>query len=200
MLTIILQVLGWLTFTLATATLGFWLRKYPTKKNAERASRILHLLFWVGIVPPTGLGFFSPGLKRYDEVLGFSPLPNLPILKGIGSLGLLIGTWLFIVSSISLWISGRGAAAIFLTKQVVKSNIYKLTRNPIALGLYLGSLGIGLLLGSTYLTLGSLIAVIPAHIFYLKFFEELELELRMGQPYQEYKQNVPFLLPRWSKK
>ena len=28
-----------------------------------------------------------------------------------------------------------------------------------------------------------------------KYFEELELELRYGQPYQEYKIGVPFLLP-----
>ena len=41
---------------------------------------------------------------------------------------------------------------------------------------YLECLGIGLALKSTYLTLASLVAVIPAHIFYLKHFEELELE------------------------
>ncbi len=64
-----------------------------------------------------------------------------------------------------------------------------------SLGLYLECVGIGLALGSTYLTLASLLAVMPAHIFYLKHFEELELELRFGQPYVQYRERVPFLIP-----
>jgi protein-S-isoprenylcysteine O-methyltransferase Ste14 len=51
--------------------------------------------------------------------------------------------------------------------------------------------------GSTYIALGALLVVIPVHVFYLKYFEEYELELRLGQPYVEYKRSVPFLLPRW---
>jgi protein-S-isoprenylcysteine O-methyltransferase Ste14 len=70
-------------------------------------------------------------------------------------------------------------------------------RNPMSLGLYLGSVGFGLLLRSTYLTLGVLLVVIPVHVFYLKYFEEYEMELRMGQSYLDYKRGVPFLLPRW---
>jgi protein-S-isoprenylcysteine O-methyltransferase Ste14 len=40
--------------------------------------------------------------------------------------------------------------------------------------------------------------LIPAHIFFLKYFEELELELRFGETYKQYKQTVPFLIPRLS--
>jgi len=32
----------------------------------------------------------------------------------------------------------------------------------------------------------------------LKFFEELELELRFGSSYLEYKRRVPFLIPRFT--
>jgi hypothetical protein len=39
--------------------------------------------------------------------------------------------------------------------------------------------------------------MIPVHLFYLKYFEEYELELRLGPSYLEYKQQVPFLVPRW---
>jgi protein-S-isoprenylcysteine O-methyltransferase Ste14 len=197
--TILLQVLGWLTFFSATIALGAWLRRYPSKKNAERTSRTMHLLFWIGIAPPTGFGLFSPGVTQYDQILGCSLLPNLPILLAIGCLGLFSGIYLIIVSSISLWLHGKGTNAIILTKQLVDNSIYKQTRNPMSLGFYLGALGIGLLFCSTYLVFGALIVVIPVHVFYLKYFEELELELRMGQPYQEYKKSVPFLLPRWSK-
>jgi hypothetical protein len=36
---------------------------------------------------------------------------------------------------------------------------------------------------------------IPAHLFALKYFEELELELRLGQSYLDYKEKTPFLFP-----
>ena len=45
------------------------------------------------------------------------------------------------------------------------------------------------------MTLGALLVVVPVHIIYLKYFEEYELKLRLGQPCVEYKQRVPFLLP-----
>ncbi len=69
-----------------------------------------------------------------------------------------------------------------------------------SLGYYLFALGFGLISGSTLLTLAVLLGLIPAHIFFLKYFEELELELRFGKSYQEYKQKTPFLFPRFSSK
>jgi protein-S-isoprenylcysteine O-methyltransferase Ste14 len=46
------------------------------------------------------------------------------------------------------------------------------------------------------MTLGAVLIVIPVHVFYLKYFEERELELRLGESYGEYKRRVPFLLPK----
>lgn len=68
-----------------------------------------------------------------------------------------------------------------------------------SLGFYSGCLALGFLAGSTYFTLWMLIEVIPSHILYLKIFEELELELRFGQPYIEYKKHTPFLIPNFRK-
>ena len=59
-------------------------------------------------------------------------------------------------------------------------------------GFYLSALALGFVSGSTFITLVVLLGLIPAHIFFLKYFEELELELRFGEPYKEYKQAVPF--------
>jgi len=86
-----------------------------------------------------------------------------------------------------------------LTKRIVAEDIYKRTRNPMSLGYYLFSLAIGFVSGSTLITLGVLLGVIPAHIFFLKYFEELELELRFGESYLEYKKNVPFLFPNFKR-
>lgn len=195
MFTIFLQVLGWLTFTIATIALGACLRKYPSKKNAEIASRILHFVFWMGIIPATGLGVFYPGLMDFDEILELNPLPSHSILLAVGTLMLLIGVYLFVVSNIVIRLSGKGAHAFLLTRRVATISIYRWIRNPMSLGFYFGAIGSGLLIGSTYWIAGAFFVVIPVHIFYLKYFEEYELELRLGRPYLEYKQKVPFLLP-----
>jgi protein-S-isoprenylcysteine O-methyltransferase Ste14 len=197
MVTIFLQMSGWLAFLAGTITLGAWLRSHPDKKNAENTSRILHLLFWIGVVPAAGLGVLYPGLTGFDRELGLSPLPRHPLTLTAGAWGLLMGTYLFIVSNIELGLSGDGAAAFLLTKRLVAANLYNRTRNPMSLGFYLGAVGFGLVVGSTYMTLGALLVVIPVHVFYLKYFEEYELELRLGQTYVKYKRSVPFLLPEW---
>jgi len=67
-----------------------------------------------------------------------------------------------------------------------------------SLGFYLLALALGFMSGSTSVTLYSLLGLIPAHIFFLKYFEELELKLRFGESYLQYKENVPFLIPRFS--
>ena len=64
-----------------------------------------------------------------------------------------------------------------------------------SLGYYLISLGVSLLAGSTYLACITLLPLIPAHAYNLKYFEEAELELRYGGIYSEYKRRVPFLIP-----
>jgi protein-S-isoprenylcysteine O-methyltransferase Ste14 len=193
---IIVQALAWLTFLIATIILGAWLRSNPNKSHAEITSRILHLLFWIFIVPLIGFGFIYPGISHFDKVLRLSSLPENLAISIIGALSLLIGMYLIIVSEIALIRFGKGVNALFLTKELVIYDLYQRLRNPMSLGFYLTSIGIGLLTGSTYLTLGALLIAIPAHIFYLKYFEEYELELRMGQPYVEYKQKVPCLLPK----
>jgi protein-S-isoprenylcysteine O-methyltransferase Ste14 len=197
MLTIVLQMLGWLTFLAGTIALGAWLRRHPGKRNAEITCRILHSLFWMGVVPAAVFGVFYPGLTRFDRELGLSPLPQHWVVITVGASGLLVGAYLMVISNVALRLLGKGANAFRLTRRLVVGSIYKRMRNPMSLGFYLESVGIGLLLGSTYMTLGALLVVIPVHVFYLKYFEEYELELRMGQPYVEYKQRVPFLLPRW---
>jgi protein-S-isoprenylcysteine O-methyltransferase Ste14 len=195
MFTIILQLLGWIAFIVASIILGAWLRKNPSKKGAERTSWVLHFLFWAGVAPPVGFGFFYPGLTHFDSVLGLQSLPQSSVLQLLGMTVLLIGAVFILTSNMALWILGSGANAFLLTKRLVADGIYQWTRNPMSLGIYLLAIAIGLLAGSTYLTAGALILFIPAHIFYLKYFEEYELELRLGQSYIEYKQRAPFLLP-----
>ena len=193
-----LGLLGLLAFIMGGWILGLWLRRNPSKVNAEKSSRIMHFLFFAGLGTPLLISIFYPGLTHLDELIGLNPLALKPFFLITGILLMLSGLYFLGMSNKTLRALGSGANAFRLTKQIVEKDIYKYTRNPMSLGYYLFALGIGLISGSTLLTLYVLLGIIPAHLFFLKFFEELELELRFGDAYKQYKQKVPFLIPKLS--
>jgi protein-S-isoprenylcysteine O-methyltransferase Ste14 len=193
-----LVFLGFLAFALGVGILGFWLRKHPSKVNAEKSSRIMHFLFFAGLVTPSLVSIFYPGITHIDELIGLNPLPSKTFFLIAGIILAIPGLYLLGMSNKLLRALGSGANAFRLTKQIVEKDIYKYTRNPMSLGYYLFSLAFAFISGSTLATLGVLLGLIPAHIFFLKFFEELELELRFGESYKQYKQKVPFLIPKLS--
>jgi protein-S-isoprenylcysteine O-methyltransferase Ste14 len=193
-----LVFLGFLAFALGVGILGFWLRKHPSKVNAEKSSRIMHFLFFAGLVTPSLVSIFYPGITHIDELIGLNPLPLKTFFLIAGIILAIPGLYLLGMSNKLLRALGSGANAFRLTKQIVEKDIYKYTRNPMSLGYYLFSLAFAFISGSTLATLGVLLGLIPAHIFFLKFFEELELELRFGESYKQYKQKVPFLIPKLS--
>ena len=78
---------------------------------------------------------------------------------------------------------GDGANAFRLTQRVVAADVYRRTRNPMSLGYYLACVSIALLLGSSLLLGYVLLGVIPAHLFFLKFFEHGTVEIH-GQPFR----------------
>ncbi len=195
MVTVIIQALGLTLFVASTAILGARLRRGATPEGAESSSRLAHLFFYAGIFAPAMLGVFYPGLTDFDELVGLPTLPQRPLAFIIGALALGPGLYITSASSKALMYHGKGYRAFRLTKKLVRGGMYSRVRNPMALGFYLTIVGIGLMVGSTYVTLVSLFAVLPAHIFYLRYFEEAELNLRFGPEYLLYKQSVPFLIP-----
>lgn len=94
---------------------------------------------------------------------------------------------------------GRGTPVpIVPTKKILKNGPYRYVRNPMMLGFFL------YLLGWTFLfnNIGSITmaaVIILLLILELKTIEEPELAKRFGDAYGEYKKEIPFLLPRWSK-
>ncbi len=195
MLSIPLGLFGLLGFVFGLVALGIGLRKHPSKVNAEKSSRVMHFLFFAFLGVPFVIGFFYPGLRHLDGLVGLHPLPFQALFLIAGILLALPGLYLMGASNKSLRALGSGANAFRLTRRVVANDIYQYTRNPMSLGYYLIGLSIAFLSGSTLLTLYVLLGIIPAHLFFLKFFEELELELRFGEAYKLYKQEVPFLFP-----
>jgi protein-S-isoprenylcysteine O-methyltransferase Ste14 len=197
MFSIYLQVIGCGVFAMSIFILGVWLRRHPSKKAAETTSRIAHFFFFFALLLPLVIGLSSPELTYYDELLDIPSLPFPTISMAIGALMMLIGSGFMLISIVVLLDRGQGLPAFELTKKLAAKDIYKRTRNPMALGFNLICSATGLVTGSLFFTLFSLIAVLPAIIFFLKYFEESELEIRFGQPYREYKKKVPFLIPRF---
>lgn len=196
MKTILVQAIGVIVFAVGTVILGRRIRRVGDKAEAQRASRISHLLFWGCLLGPGLVGVFFPGLRQYDQLLGFPSLPLTPVAFALGFLLMVPGIGLMIWSNRALFRIGRGSAAFFLTEEVVLRGIYLRTRNPMSLGFYLACVGVGLLAGSLAVTLGSLLVIVPVHLFNLKYFEERELELRFGEEYLDYRSRTPFLIPR----
>jgi protein-S-isoprenylcysteine O-methyltransferase Ste14 len=195
MFTHYLILIGLLCFAMGVGVLGVWLRKHPSKENAERSSRVMHFLFFAGMNAPLFVGVFYPGLTRFDELAGLKSLPWRTFFLVLGIILAIPGLYLLAITNKLLRALGSGANAFRLTKRIVADDIYKRTRNPMSLGFYLWTLAVGLGSDSTFITLVVLLGFIPAHIFFLKYFEELELELRFGESYLEYKKSVPFLIP-----
>jgi protein-S-isoprenylcysteine O-methyltransferase Ste14 len=198
MVVLYLGFLGFLAFIMGVGILGLWLRRHPSKVNAEKSSRIMHFLFFAGLGTPLLISIFYPGLTHLDELIGLDPLPLKPFFLITGIVLAIPGLYFLGISNKSLRALGSGANAFRLTKRIVETDIYKYTRNPMSLGYYLFSLSVGLMSGSTLFTLNVLLGLVPAHVFFLKFFEELELELRFGESYKQYKQKVPFMIPKLS--
>ncbi|MDE3091715.1 MAG: hypothetical protein KGJ80_20270, partial [Chloroflexota bacterium] len=71
----VLMAVGWLVFVVGIIACGSWLRKHPSKESAEKNSRVVHLLYFAGLVFPGVLAIFYPGLNRLDELIGIPPLP-----------------------------------------------------------------------------------------------------------------------------
>lgn len=196
MFTIYLIVVGLIIFAVGAGVLGVWLRANRSKENAERSSRVMHLLFFVFMIAPPLIAIFYPGLTRLDMLVGLKPLPLKTVFMVLGIILAVPGLYFLAITNKLLRSLGSGANAFRLTKQIVADDIYKRTRNPMSLGFYLAALALGFISGSTFATIAVVLGLIPAHIFFLKYFEELELELRFGESYLEYKNSVPFLLPR----
>lgn len=196
MFTVYYTLIGNLAFFLAALVLGAWLRSHRTKENAERSSRVMHFFFFAGLVAPPLVAIVYPGLTRFDALLGLPSLPFKPFFLALGILLAIPSLYFLAITNKLLRSLGSGTNAFILTKRIVEDDIYKRTRNPMSLGFYLTALALAFASSSTFVLLAASLGLIPAHAFFLKFFEEVELELRFGESYLDYKKSVPFLIPR----
>ena len=114
------------------------------------------------------------------------------------------GLWLVIITGtacsltvINLAMKGLGAPfAIALSRKLAADWLYAWTRNPMVLAALAWLLSLGIWFQSTLFVLWVLILFAPAILFFVKVYEERELEIRFGASYREYKSRTPMLFPR----
>ncbi|MFP5228287.1 MAG: methyltransferase family protein [Acidobacteriota bacterium] len=102
-----------------------------------------------------------------------------------------------LVTVLNLALKGLGAPFfIALSQRLAADWLYRRTRNPMVLAALAFFLSLGIWFQSALFVLWVLIFVMPALLFFVKFFEEKELEIRFGPTYLDYKARTPMLLPR----
>ena len=121
----------------------------------------------------------------------------LPVPTGIGlALVIVTGTALAL-TVVNLALQGLGAPFfIALSRRLAAGWLYARTRNPMVLAALAFALSLGIWFQSALFVLWVLVLFAPALLFFVKVFEERELELRFGASYLEYKSRTPMLLPR----
>jgi len=121
----------------------------------------------------------------------------LPVPPGIG-LALVITTGAaFLLVVVNLALIGFGAPFfIALSRKLAADWLYAWTRNPMVLAGLAFFLSLGIWFQSALFVLWVLILFAPALLFFVKVYEERELEIRFGASYLEYKSRTPMLLPR----
>lgn len=153
---------------------------------------------WVTIfVHYAVLILFGVALIRAVITQGGWPGWTLPIPRGIG-LPLAIITGAAALSTVAtLALKGLGAPfAIALTSRVAVDGWYAWVRNPMVLTTLIFLVSLGIWFQSALFVLWVLVLFAPALLFFVKVYEERELELRFGAPYLEYKSRTPMLFPR----
>ena len=164
------------------------LDKQPT------ASRVV----WVTTFVHFGLGF-TLGVPLVRALVTHQDWAGsvLPIPTGIGwALVVATGAASFIVVA-NLALRGLGAPFfIALSRKLAVDWLYAWTRNPMVLAGLAFFLSLGIWFQSLLFVLWVIILFTPALLFFVKTYEERELEIRFGESYVDYKSRTPMLIPR----
>jgi protein-S-isoprenylcysteine O-methyltransferase Ste14 len=167
------------------------------RKILDRHKTIRHAV-WTTTFVHFSLGFtfgvpIVLALTTYQNWSGWV----LPIPSAIGLILVIITGTATLMTVVNLALRGFGAPFfIKLTQKLAADWMYAWTRNPMVLAALSFLLSLGIWFQSTLFVLWVLILFAPALLFFVKVFEERELEIRFGESYLEYKSKTPMLFPR----
>ena len=106
---------------------------------------------------------------------------KIPIPVGIGLLLVIVTAAATLLTVVNLALKGLGAPfAIALSRKLAADWLYAWTRNPMVLAALAFFLSLGIWFQSAWFVLWVLILFAPALLFFVKVYEERELEFRFG--------------------
>jgi protein-S-isoprenylcysteine O-methyltransferase Ste14 len=125
----------------------------------------------------------------------------LPVPPAVGFLLFVITGAALLFVIINLALKGLGAPFyIAFSRKLAVDWLYAWTRNPMFLGILACLLSLGIWFQSVLFVLWALVVFAPAYVFFVRVYEERELEFRFGSSYLEYKSRTPMWLPRRPKR
>jgi protein-S-isoprenylcysteine O-methyltransferase Ste14 len=160
----------------------------PVIRRAEWANILVHyammIALGVAIFPAVRLGQKWPG-------------STIPVPQQVG-LGLVVLTgFAAFMTVLNLALRGLGAPfAVKLSSRLATDWMYAWTRNPMVLCTLAWLLSLGLWYQSLWFVVWLTVSVSPGLVFFVKMYEERELEIRFGPGYRDYRARTPLLWPR----
>jgi len=175
--------------TFPISVLGRWaLDAQPSVRRAKWTNIFVHY----AMVIVLGIGLF-PGFR----VVLSRPALEIPVVRQM-VWGLVMVTGAGTVLTVAnLAIRGLGLPfALKLSSRLATDYLYQWTRNPMVLCTFAWFLSLALWHPSSAAILWLVVGVFPGWIFFVKRYEERELEIRFGASYASYRARTPFLWPR----
>lgn len=164
------------------------LDRQPTISNAVWITTFVHIAL--------GFLFGIPIIRAVTTQQDWS-VWALPIPSGIGLALVIITGAACMLAVLNLALKGLGAPFyIALSRKLAADWLYAWTRNPMVLAALAFLVSLGIWFQSALFVLWVLILFTPALLFFVKVYEERELEIRFGASYLEYKSRTPMLFPR----
>jgi protein-S-isoprenylcysteine O-methyltransferase Ste14 len=120
----------------------------------------------------------------------------LPVPSEVGLALVLTTGAACLLTVVNLALRGFGAPFfIVLSRKLASDWLYGWTRNPMVLAALAFLLSLGIWFQSVLFVVWALFLFAPALLFFVKVYEERELEIRFGASYREYKSRTPMLFP-----
>lgn len=159
---------------------------------------ILITIIIVVVIVPTAYWFI---IRAIDKAAGFSPILPQPIAAILAAASLFIAFFWITWAYSYLHFVGKGLPfevfgySLHPTKILVTTGPYAYVRNPMILGEMFILLGVAFLQRSVS---GLFLIPVAAGLvsLYITLFEEKMLLKRFDGDYEEYRRNVPMLIPR----
>jgi protein-S-isoprenylcysteine O-methyltransferase Ste14 len=156
------------------------LDKQPVRERAEKTSVLVHYAMMIAL----GISIF-PAIQRVQQ----RPRGVLPFPPGLGNALVWLTACATGLTVLNLAWRGLGAPfAAKLSSRLATDWTYAWTRNPMLLCTLALLVSVGLRYRSVWLVLWAILIISPGWIYFVRVYEERELETRFGNRYTEYQQ------------